>query len=251
MFDFMARCYGKRISGFLSAISDLGDREAVTLSKFFDTLSVYRSGFAAKFKNGESVDVCFGLNVDTRKPDQMIRGSCILPHGNGAQIKVALFGDVDVAGKAMDIGASIAGGVDLVDNILSGKYVCGKDFNVCLATPAMMVHLSKVAKILGPRGLMPNVKLGTVAEDILPVLRETLRGRVQFKADKDGFVRVSLARLLPDFTDEHIKNNLLALYNVLKGLKPASVKANYLSSIRLSTTMMGCSFGIKTQELLS
>lgn len=246
----MAHCYSKRITSFLASIADIRSRDISTFSKFVEALSIYRKRFSARFKNGESVDVCFGLNVDPKKPDQMIRGSCVLPHGNGISAKVAVFGDVDVVSQALEVGANLAGGVELVEDILSGKYVCGRDFNVCLATPGMMVNLSKIAKILGPRGLMPNIKLGTVSDNIIPVLREALCGRAQFKTDKDGFIRMSLARLNTDTTGEQISENLLAVYNAIKLLKPASIKAHYFSSVKLSTTMMGCSFDVKVQELL-
>ena len=183
----------------------------------------------AKFK--ESFDVAVNLGVDPRKSDQAVRGATTLPHGTGKTVRVAVFAQGDAADKARAAGADIVGFEDLADRIKGGTL----DFDVVIATPDSMRIVGQLGKILGPRGLMPNPKTGTVTPDVETAVKNAKSGQIQYRADRGGIVHGSVGQV--GFEANQIKDNIAALINDLKKAKPASAKGQYLKKVTLSTTM--------------
>lgn len=183
----------------------------------------------AKFD--ESVDVAVRLGVDPKKSDQMVRGSVSLPHGLGKKIRVVVFAKGEKADAAQAAGADVVGAEDLVEKIEKGWL----DFDQAIATPDMMAMVSKVGRILGPRGLMPNPKLGTVTPDVARAVTEAKAGRVEFRTEKSGIVHASIGRR--SFGKEKLQENFQTLLGALSRAKPASAKGHYFRSVSLSTTM--------------
>ena len=144
-------------------------------------------------------------------------------------------------------GAKYAGGDELIDRIVTKQLIPGKDFSLCLASPEMMVKLGKIARILGPKGIMPNAKLGTVSEDLVGSVSDAIKGRAELRTDKLGYIRLSVGRI--DFDHNKLKGNILAVYEALKAVKPASIKGTYFVGLKLSSTMMGRSFSIKMSDI--
>ncbi len=179
----------------------------------------------------ESVDVAIRLGVDPRKADQMVRGSVLLPHGTGRTIRVLVFAKGQKEKEAIDAGADYAGGDELIEKI-SGGWL---DFDKAIATPDMMSSVGKLGKILGPRGLMPNPKVGTVTFDIEKTVKEIKSGKVEFKVEKAGIVHVAVGKV--SFGVEKLLENIRALLEVIVRAKPSTSKGVYLKSIALSTTM--------------
>ena len=176
-----------------------------------------------------TVDVSFNLNVDPRQADQQVRGTLILPHGNGKTKKVLAI--TDKVEEAKSAGADEVGGAEIVDKIAQGY----SDFDVVVATPNMMAIIGKVARILGPKGLMPNPKTGTVNPDIAKAVKEIKAGKVQYRVDKEANMHVSIARV--SFDNKKIEENLLALIDAVLKSKPASVKGTYIKNAVIHTTM--------------
>ena len=185
----------------------------------------------AKTKFKESIDVAVNLGVDPRKSDQAVRGATTLPHGTGKVTRVAVFAQGANADKAKAAGADIVGFEDLATQIKGGEM----NFDVVIATPDAMRIVGQLGKVLGPRGLMPNPKTGTVTPDVETAVRNAKSGQVQFRADKAGIVHGSVGKL--GFGSKEIKENLEALMADLRKAKPASAKGIYLKKITLSTTM--------------
>jgi large subunit ribosomal protein L1 len=185
----------------------------------------------AKTKFKESVDVAVNLGVDPRKSDQAVRGATTLPHGTGKVTRVAVFAQGANADKAKAAGADIVGFEDLAEQIKGGEL----NFDVVIATPDAMRVVGQLGKVLGPRGLMPNPKTGTVTPDVETAVRNAKSGQIQFRADKAGIVHGSVGKV--GFGPKEIKENLEALIADLKKAKPASAKGVYLKKITLSTTM--------------
>jgi large subunit ribosomal protein L1 len=179
----------------------------------------------------ESVDVAIRLSVDPRKADQMVRGTVLLPHGTGKTIRVLVFAKGQKEKEASDAGADYAGGDELIEKI-SGGWL---DFDKAIATPDMMGSVGKLGKILGPRGLMPNPKVGTVTFDIEKSVKEIKSGKVEFKVEKAGIVHVAVGRV--SFGVEKLLENIKTLLDVIIRAKPPTSKGIYLKSIALSTTM--------------
>ena len=179
----------------------------------------------------ESVDVAIRLGVDPRKADQMVRGSVLLPHGTGRTIRVLVFAKGQKEKEAIDAGADYAGGDELIERI-SGGWL---EFDKAIATPDMMSSVGKLGKILGPRGLMPNPKVGTVTFDIEKAVTEIKSGKVEFKVEKAGIVHVAVGKV--SFGGEKLLENIKALLEVIIRAKPSTSKGVYLKSIALSTTM--------------
>ncbi len=179
----------------------------------------------------ESLDIAVRLGVDPRHADQMIRSSIILPHGTGKEVRVLVFATGDKEKEALDAGADYAGGKELVEKIKGGWL----EFDKTIATPDMMAEVGKIGRILGPRGMMPNAKLGTVTFDIARVVKEVKAGKVDFKVDKAGVVHAMLGKV--SFGPEKLKENILAFIDKLLQLKPASAKGVYLRGVSISTTM--------------
>jgi len=185
----------------------------------------------SKVKFTESVDVAVRLGVDPRKSDQVVRGSTVLPHGTGKDVRVAVFAQGENAEKAQAAGADIVGFDDLAESIKGGTI----DFDVCIATPDAMRVVGKLGQVLGPRGLMPNPKVGTVTTDVEQAVRNAKAGQVQFRTDKGGIVHSTIGKA--DFDLEALKGNLRALVQELVKAKPAASKGQYLRKIAVSTTM--------------
>ncbi len=179
----------------------------------------------------ESVDVAIRLGVDPRKADQMVRGTVLLPHGTGKTIRVLVFAKGQKEKEASDAGADYSGGDELIEKI-SGGWL---EFDKVIATPDMMSSVGKLGKILGPRGLMPNPKVGTVTFDIEKAVKEIKSGKVEFKVEKAGIVHVAVGKV--SFGVEKLLENIKALLEVISRTKPPTSKGVYLKSIALSTTM--------------
>jgi large subunit ribosomal protein L1 len=187
---------------------------------------------AAKFsKFDESVDVAINLNVNPRHADQMVRGAVVLPHGLGKVVRVAVFAKGDRAEAARAAGADVVGDEDLVAKIKGGWL----EFDKCIATPPMMRFVGQVGKILGPRGLMPNPKVGTVTMDVAKAVTEAKSGRLEFRVEKAGIIHCSVGRV--SFETAALVDNCMALLESLQKLRPASVKGGYFTKIGLSSTM--------------
>lgn len=182
-----------------------------------------------KFK--ESLDIAVNLGIDTKKQDQMVRGSTTLPHGVGKEIKVAVFASGDEAEAAEQAGADVVGLEDLAERVKGGDY----DFDVVLATPQSMRVLGPLGRILGPRGLMPNPKSGTVTNDMATAVKNAKSGQVQFRADRGGVIHGCVGQIGQN--SSQIKENIAALLEDLRKAKPASAKGTYLRKITLSSTM--------------
>ena len=185
----------------------------------------------SKTKFKESFDVSINLGVDPRKSDQVVRGATTLPHGTGKTVRVAVFAQGDNADKATAAGADLVGFEDLAEEVKAGKM----DFDVGIATPDAMRIVGQLGKVLGPRGLMPNPKTGTVTPGVETAVKNAKAGQVQFRTDKAGIVHGSVGQV--GFGVEEIKQNLEALMSDLKKAKPASAKGVYLKKVTLSTTM--------------
>lgn len=185
----------------------------------------------SKVKFTESVDVAVRLGVDPRKSDQVVRGSTVLPHGTGKDVRVAVFAQGENADKAEAAGADIVGFEDLAETIKGGTI----DFDVCIATPDAMRVVGKLGQVLGPRGLMPNPKVGTVTTDVEQAVKNAKAGQVQFRTDKGGIVHTTIGKA--NFDVDALKSNLRALVQELVKAKPAAAKGQYLRKIAVSTTM--------------
>jgi large subunit ribosomal protein L1 len=183
----------------------------------------------AKFK--ESIDVSVNLGVDPRKSDQMVRGATTLPFGTGKTVRVAVFAQGENADKAVAAGADIVGFEDLAERIRNGEL----NFDVAIATPDAMRIVGQLGKILGPRGLMPNPKTGTVTPDVETAVRNAKAGQIQFRTDKAGIIHGSVGQV--GFDPDHVKANVAALILDLRKAKPASAKGVYLKKVTLSSTM--------------
>ena len=185
----------------------------------------------APAKFDETVEAHFRLGIDTRKADQNIRGSISLPHGTGKTVRVAVFAEGEKAREAEEAGADVIGSDELVAAIQGGEI----NFDAAIATPNMMAKVGRIGKILGPRGLMPNPKLGTVTMDVAKMVGELKAGRVEYRADRYGICHVPLGRV--SFDDQKLVENYAALYTEILRVKPSSAKGRYVKSIALSSTM--------------
>jgi large subunit ribosomal protein L1 len=194
-----------------------------------DALQLVKETATAKFD--ESIDIAVNLGVDARKSDQMVRGSVVLPKGTGKSVRVAVFAQGDNVQKAKDAGADIVGFDDLAAEIKGGKM----DFDVVIATPDAMRVVGQLGQILGPRGLMPNPKVGTVSADVVTAVKNAKAGQVQYRTDKGGIVHCTIGRA--SFAVEDLKENLAALIDALQRAKPASTKGIYFKRLSVSSTM--------------
>lgn len=179
----------------------------------------------------EAIDVAVNLGVDPRKSDQVVRGSTVLPHGTGKDVRVAVFAQGENAEKAKAAGADIVGFEDLAEQIKGGNL----NFDVVIATPDAMRIVGQLGQVLGPRGLMPNPKVGTVTPDVVTAVQNAKAGQVRFRTDKNGIIHCSVGKV--GFAADAIKENIEALVADLRKLKPASSKGVYVKKITLSTTM--------------
>lgn len=206
--------------------------EAVKINHLYsvnDAIALLKQFASTKFR--ESLDISVNLGVDPRKSDQVVRSSTNLPKGTGKVVRVAVFAQGDNATKAKNAGADIVGFEDLADKIKAGVM----DFDVVIATPDAMRIVGQLGQILGPRGLMPNPKVGTVTTNVEAAVNDAKSGQVRYRTDKNGIIHCSVGKA--DFPAEDVVENITALINDLKKAKPASSKGQYLKKISLSTTM--------------
>ena len=194
-----------------------------------DALNLLKENATAKFD--ETVEVAINLGVDPRKSDQIVRGSTVLPQGTGKVVKVAVFAQGDQADEAKAAGAEYTGMQDLAEQIQGGMM----DFNVVIAAPDAMPVVGKLGKLLGPRGLMPNPKTGTVTKDTGQAVRNAKAGQIRYRTDKNGIIHCGIGKT--SFAAEALKDNLDTLLADLKKAKPSTSKGIYLKKISLSTTM--------------
>ena len=193
----------------------------------------------AKAKFDESIDVAVNLGVDAKKSDQLVRGSVVLPRGTGKTVRVAVFAQGAKAEEAKAAGADIVGFDDLAESIKAGKM----DFDIVIAAPDAMRIVGQLGQILGPRGLMPNPKVGTVAADVAGAVKNAKAGQVQYRTDKNGIVQCTIGRA--SFAPEALRENLLALIDALNKAKPAGAKGVYLKKVAISSTM---GVGIRVEQ---
>jgi large subunit ribosomal protein L1 len=194
-----------------------------------DAVRVTLESSFAKFD--ETVDVAVRLGVDPRHADQMVRGSVVLPHGLGKQVRVLVFAKGEKEKEAVDAGADFVGNDELIEKIKAGWF----DFDKAVATPDMMGPVGKIGKLLGPRGLMPNAKTGTVTFDLAKAINELKAGKIDFRVEKAGIVHVPIGKV--SFGVEKIIQNFTAFLETIVRLKPSSSKGSYLKGIAMSTTM--------------
>jgi large subunit ribosomal protein L1 len=203
------------------------DREK--LYPISDALKAVKENATAKFN--ESIDVSINLGIDAKKSDQTVRGALVLPQGTGKTMRVAVFAQGDRAQQAKDAGADIVGFDDLANDIKAGKM----DFDVVIATPDAMRVVGALGQILGPRGLMPNPKVGTVTQDVTLAVKNAKAGQVQYRTDKAGIVQCSIGRA--SFTVEALEENVKALIDAVNRSRPATAKGIFLKKISVSSTM--------------
>jgi len=194
-------------------------------------------------KFDETVEVAARLGVNPKHADQMIRSSCALPNGTGKTLRVVVFAKGDRAAEARDAGADFVGAEDLVDRVLKENWL---DFDSAIATPDMMGLVGRLGRILGPRNLMPNPKVGTVTMDVARAIREIKAGRIEFRTEKTGIVHAPIGKL--SFGPEKLRVNLTSLLETLQRLKPSTAKGKYFKSVALSTTM-GPSVRLDTNDV--
>jgi large subunit ribosomal protein L1 len=194
-----------------------------------DAVKLVKAGATAKFN--ESIDVAVNLGIDAKKSDQVVRGSLVLPQGTGKSVRVAVFTQGEPAKAAAAAGADLVGLDDLAAQVKEGKI----DFDVAIATPDAMRVVGQLGQILGPRGLMPNPKVGTVTPNVAEAVKNAKAGQVQFRTDKAGIVQCTIGRA--SFTEDALKDNLVALLDALNKARPAGAKGHYVKKIALSSTM--------------
>jgi large subunit ribosomal protein L1 len=194
-----------------------------------DAITVLQS--IPKTKFDQSVELAFNLKVDTKKSDHMVRGTVVLPHGTGKKVRVAVFCRGESEREATEAGADFVGAQDLIDKI-SGGWM---DFDSVVATPDMMRDLSKLGKVLGPRGLMPSPKTGTVTQNVAQAIKDLKAGKVEFKVDKQGGIHVAVGKI--SFKEDQIYENALTLIENVKSARPASIKGEFIKSVFISTSM--------------
>ena len=206
--------------------------EKISLQKIYEPLEaikILKENNFVKFK--ETLDVAISLGIDSNKTDQNIRGMVNLPKGTGKKIKLAVLTKGDKLKEASEAGADIVGEEDLITTISSGKI----EFDLLIATPDMMPSIGKIAKILGPKGLMPNPKLGTVTQDLKNSIQKAKSGQVKFRNDKAGIVHAGIGKL--DFSEEDLLENLKAFYLSINKSKPDTVKGSFIKKVTIASTM--------------
>ena len=223
------------ISKRYKALASKVDRDK--LYPLVDALNLVKETAKAKFD--ESIDVAVNLGIDARKSDQLVRGSVVLPKGTGKTVRVAVFAQGAKAEEAKAAGADIVGFEDLAESIKAGKM----DFDVVIASPDAMRIVGQLGQVLGPRGLMPNPKVGTVSADVAGAVRNAKAGQVQYRTDKNGIVQCTIGRA--SFTPEALRENLLTLIEALNKARPPAAKGIYLKKVSVSSTM---GVGIRVEQ---
>jgi large subunit ribosomal protein L1 len=217
---------GKHGKKYLNAL------EKITLGKHYLVVEAFTLLPEVSFaKFDETVEAVFNLGVDPKHAEQMVRGAVVLPHGIGKTVRIAVLAKGDKAREATAAGADFIGADDLIEKISGGWF----DFDKMIATPDMMVAVSKIGKILGPRGLMPNPKLGTVTFDVTKAIREQKLGKVEYRTEKTGIIHVPIGK--KSFGKDKLRENFLTLASVILKAKPPTSKGQYIKNVTLSTTM--------------
>jgi large subunit ribosomal protein L1 len=179
----------------------------------------------------ESVEAHISLNIDPKYANQQLRTSLVLPNGTGKTLRIAVFTEPDYVAEVLKMGADVAGADDLIEEINAGKL----DFDLLITTPQLMPKLAKLGRVLGPKGLMPSPKSGTVTTNLLDSINEFKKGKLEYRADKTGIVHLSFGKV--NFSEEQLRENLLAVYNSIEKNKPTGVKGRYFKSFNVCTTM--------------
>ncbi|MFV0246523.1 MAG: 50S ribosomal protein L1 [Mycoplasmatales bacterium] len=221
------------------------NNELVDKTKLYnvkDAIKILKDSSKAKFD--ETIEVAFNLNLDPTLADQQLRGSLVLPHGSGRTSKILVIAEGDAAKDAEAAGADYVGSEDLIDKIQKEKWF---DFDVVVATPQMMPKIGKIGQILGPKGLMPNPKTGTVTPDVKKAVEEIKNGKITYRVDKFAILHVIIAK--SSFDDNKIEENLKALYEEIMRIKPASAKGTYIQSLAITSTM-GPGIKLDTKSLV-
>ena len=204
--------------------------DATTSYPAAEAVRLVKSMAYAKFD--ETVEAVFKLGIDPRKADQLVRGTVSLPHGTGKTVRVAVFAQGDKVREAEAAGADVVGGRELVEEIQGGRAL---DFDVAIATPDLMAEVGKLGRVLGPRGLMPNPKAGTVTFDVGKAVEEFRAGRIEYRNDRYGNVHAPIGKV--SFSDEQLDENLLALSNEIVRARPSSAKGRFVRNLSVSSTM--------------
>jgi len=215
---------GKRLTGAYENI----DRDADYA--LADAVKIVKD-CAAKTKFDETVEIAINLGVDPRHADQMVRGTVSLPHGTGKSVRVAVFAKDDKAKEAEAAGADLVGAEDLAEKIQAGEI----DFERCIATPDMMAVVGRLGKVLGPKGLMPNPKLGTVTPDVAGAVKAAKAGQIEFRVEKQGIVHAGVGKA--SFSEEALAENISTFVNAIMRAKPSGAKGTYMKKVSVSSTM--------------
>lgn len=232
---------GKRQVAARAAVAKaLGERSMLPVDEAVKIVKANAS--ATKFD--ETVEIALNLGVDPRHADQMVRGVVTLPNGTGKTVRVGVFARGAKADEAREAGADVVGAEDLMETVQGGTI----DFDVCIATPDMMPVVGRLGKVLGPRGMMPNPKVGTVTMDVAKAVNDAKGGQVQFRAEKAGIVHVGVGKA--SFEEEKIAENVRALVDAVMKAKPSGAKGTYMQKVSLTSTM-GPSVTVDTSEMLS
>lgn len=220
----------KRGKKYLKALEVFDKNRSYSLEEAVDILKRLHQVMEIKFD--QTVEVAFRLGVDPKYADQMVRGSVILPHGLGRPIKVLVLAEGELQKVAQEAGADYVGGEDLINKIQKEEWV---DYDVVIATPDMMPKVAKLGKILGPRGLMPNPKTGTVTTNVRQAVEEAKKGRVEFRVDKTGNVHMPVGKI--SFDNQRLVENIYAAIDAVVKAKPPGAKGQYVKNITVSATM--------------
>lgn len=203
--------------------------EALKLYELSDAVKIVKGNATAKFD--ETIELAVNLGVDPRHADQMVRGTVALPHGTGKSLRVAVFAKGDKADEAREAGADLVGEDDLAEQIQKGEV----EFDRCIATPDMMAVVGRLGKVLGPKGLMPNPKLGTVTPDVKTAVAAAKAGQIEFRVEKAGIVHAGVGKA--SFTEDAIAENVSAVIDALNKARPSGAKGTYMQRVSLSSTM--------------
>ncbi|RJP20945.1 MAG: 50S ribosomal protein L1 [Candidatus Omnitrophota bacterium] len=227
----------KRGKRYRSLVEDIEQQKNYPL---LEALTMVKNKATAKFD--ETVELIANLGIDTKKADQQVRGTVSLPHGTGKSVRVLVFAEGDLANEATEAGADFVGSEELAKKISDGFV----DFDVAIAAPDMMKHVGKLGRVLGPRGLMPNPKTGTVTNDIGKTVKEFKAGKIEYRADKAGGIHVPVGKA--SFSPEQLADNVKTVIGALIRAKPTAAKGTYMKSIYLASTM-GPSVRLDINEL--
>ena len=219
----MPKKFGKRVRAAAEAI----DRDA--LYELNDAVKMVKGNATAKFD--ETIELAINLGVDPRHADQMVRGMVELPHGTGESVRVAVFAKDDKAEEAKAAGADVVGAEDLMEKVQAGEI----DFERVIATPDMMAVVGRLGKVLGPRGLMPNPKLGTVTPDVATAVKAAKAGQIEFRVEKAGIIHAGVGKA--SFSEDQIRENISAFVDAINRAKPSGAKGTYMQRVSVSSTM--------------